>query len=316
MSEKIVSIVVPCYNGESYLDRFFLSILSQTYPALELVFVNDGSTDQTEKIVTSYIRPLKEKGVSFVYIGQENAGQAAALNAGLKKFTGSYLTCMDSDDELYPDAIEKKVEYLEAHPEKAFCYGKAVAVNEENPDKIIGVYAKRESSHSFFEDILYVNDVFFPGYLMRKEAFERAVPNRDIYSGKGGQNAQILLPMSWYYGEPAYVDNSVYKYYIRNNSHSHNINNGVKIIQQLYNYEKILIHTIKRISDPEAEKYIPKIQKYYARLRFGNALDTTDPELIAEQYKELSQQNAVNLHDIGMYFKYAWLGKYKKNDVK
>ena len=316
MSEKIVSIVVPCYNGESYLDRFFQSILSQTYQALELVFVNDGSTDQTEKVVASYSGQLKEKGISLIYLRQENAGQAAAMNTGLKEFTGNYLACMDSDDELFPNAVEKKVQYLELHPEKAYCYGKAIAVNEEAPEKIVNTYGRRVSNHSFFEDILYLNDVFFSGYLIRAEAFERAVPKRDIYTGRGGQNAQILLPMSWYYGEPAYVEDSVYKYYIRHASHSHSLNNSFKIIQQLYNYEKILIETIKRISDPEAENYIPMIQKYYARLRFGNALDTTEPELIKEQYKELRQQNIVNFHDAGMYFKYVLLSnKHKKNHV-
>ena len=86
MKKSLVSIVTPCYNGELYLDRFFQSVLNQTYPALELVFVNDGSTDGTEAVVDRY-RPLFQKrGIRFIYEYQENQGQAAALNRGLKLF--------------------------------------------------------------------------------------------------------------------------------------------------------------------------------------------------------------------------------------
>ncbi len=307
MAEKIVSIVTPCYNGENYLDRFFQSILSQTYPALELVFVNDGSTDQTEKKVNAYREQFQKKGIPLIYIRQENTGQAAALNAGLKKFKGSYLACMDSDDELLPDAIEKKVQCLEAHPEAAFCYGKAIAVNEEEPDRIVHIYGKRESSHSFFEDVLFAHDVFFPGYLIRTDAFDQVLPGREIYTGRGGQNAQILLPMGWYYGEPMYVEESVYKYFIRQNSHSRSINTSSKIIEQLNYYEKTLIESIQKIQDPKAQKYIPKVREHYARLRFGNAVDTMDPEIIRREYFKLKQLHIASLHDLAMYLKYVLL---------
>ena len=56
---KLVSIITPCYNGERYLDRYFNSLLEQTYPSVELIFVNDGSTDNTEKIAMEYGRKLE-----------------------------------------------------------------------------------------------------------------------------------------------------------------------------------------------------------------------------------------------------------------
>ena len=80
MDKPLVSIITPCYNGETFLHRYFESILAQTYPNLELIFVNDGSTDKTEEIAMSYQKKLCEKGIRYIYLEQENAGQAAALN--------------------------------------------------------------------------------------------------------------------------------------------------------------------------------------------------------------------------------------------
>ena len=61
MKYPLVSVITPCYNGEKYLDRYFKSILDQTYPNIELIFVNDGSNDKTEEIALSYKNKLEEK---------------------------------------------------------------------------------------------------------------------------------------------------------------------------------------------------------------------------------------------------------------
>ena len=104
MTKPLVSIITPCYNGEAFLKRYFESILNQTYPNLELIFINDGSTYRTEEIALSYRERLEKRGITYIYEKQENAGQAAALNRGLKLFTGEYLTWPDSDDEMVSSA--------------------------------------------------------------------------------------------------------------------------------------------------------------------------------------------------------------------
>ena len=307
MEKPLVSIITPCYNGETFLHRYFESILAQTYPNLELIFVNDGSTDKTEEIAMSYQKKLCEKGIRFIYLKQENAGQAAALNRGLKLFTGEYLTWSDSDDGIMPEFIEKKVQFLQNNPQYVYCYGKAIEVKEEEPDKIVATYEKRKHSgrYDFFEDIIFCKDVFFSGYLVKASAIDKAVSNREIYSGTGGQNAQILLPLSWYYGEPGYVEESVYKYYVRNSSHSHSQNTSEKIIEQLCNYERILLETIARIKDVNFQVYEKKIKMHYARWKYGNAVDTKNPELIRKYFFELKKYRKVGLHDFIMYKKYT-----------
>ena len=303
----LVSIVTPCYNGEEYLDRFFQSILRQTYDDLEIVFVDDGSKDKTREIANFYRCEFEKKGIRFVYCFQENAGQAAALNRGLKHFTGEYLLCVDSDDEISEDFVRKRVSFLENNSEYAYCYGKAIGVSDDASKKTICVYEKRNKSgkKDFFEDILYVKDVFFSGYMIRTSAFEKVIQDREIYAGPGGQNAQILLPMAWYYGEPGYVEGTVYTYYIRSSSHSHSQNTSTKFINQLCNYEKILIETIERIADKKAQEYKSDIRQHYARLEFGNAVDTKDAKMIKIYYKKLRNNSCITLHDRMLYIKYT-----------
>ena len=307
MNKPLVSIVTPCYNGESYLSRFFDSILNQTYTNLEVVLINDGSTDRTENVVHQYRSLFVKRGIPFIYEFQKNEGQAAALNRGLKLFTGEYVTWLDSDDEIMPDFIKNKVDFLEKHLEYVYCYGKAIVVDEEEPDRIVDVFEKRRKNgrYAFFEDVLMSRDVFFSGYLVKTTAFEKIILDREIYTGAGGQNAQILLPLGWHYGEPGYVENSVYKYYVRKDSHSHSQNTSEKIIQQLYNYEQILLHTLERISDKDVLKYNDIVKGYYAKLRFGNAVDTKKAELIKKHYFELKKTGTATKKDFALYIKYT-----------
>lgn len=305
--KPLVSIVTPCYNGENYIERFLNSIIHQTYPSLELVLINDGSTDRTEEIVNEYRDKLEQRGIQFVYEYRENAGQASALNRGLKLFTGTYLMWMDSDDEILPEAIEKRVEFLQNNPQCVFCYGKAISVMEENPQQIVETYEKRTKNgrYDFFEGVLYSRGVFFPGYMVLTSALDKVISDREIYAGKGGQNAQLLLPLAWYYGEPGYVEESVYKYYVRSDSHSHSQNTSEKIIQQFYNYEKILLETLKKMEDKNVQKYEKSVQKYYAGLRFGNAVDTKKAELIRKCYFEMKKVGRVTWHEFLLYVKYT-----------
>ena len=68
MDNPLVSIVTPCYNGAPYLPRFFDSILNQTYKHLEVIFVDDGSQDDTKKVVDQYSSKFKDSNIEFIYI--------------------------------------------------------------------------------------------------------------------------------------------------------------------------------------------------------------------------------------------------------
>ena len=94
-------------------------------------------------------------------------------------------------------------------------------------------------------------------------------------------------------------------YYIRSSSHSHSQNTSTKFINQLCNYEKILIETIERIADKKAQEYKSDIRQHSARLEFGNAVDTKDAKLIKIYYKKLRNNSCIILHDRMLYIKYT-----------
>lgn len=106
-----ITVIVPVYNVEKYLEKCIKSITDQTYKNLEIICVNDGSTDNSLQILTE----LSVKDLRIKVISQENSGVSAARNAGLDIASGDYITFVDSDDELEPDMYEVLVSLAEKY---------------------------------------------------------------------------------------------------------------------------------------------------------------------------------------------------------
>lgn len=100
--KKLISVIVTAYNIENYLPRCMDSLLKQTYPNLEVILVDDGSTDNTAQICDEYAA----KNDHIQVIHQKNGGPSAARNAGLKKAHGAYIGYVDGDDWIQPDMYE------------------------------------------------------------------------------------------------------------------------------------------------------------------------------------------------------------------
>ncbi len=108
---KIVSIIIPTYNRAAEVVEAIESALSQTYSPLEIIVVDDGSTDDTRERLEPYVA-----GKKITYIFKKNGGIASARNEGIKSATGDYILNLDSDDVLLPEAVETKVKILEGLP--------------------------------------------------------------------------------------------------------------------------------------------------------------------------------------------------------
>ena len=109
MKNKLVSIVVPMYNSEKYMSECIDSVLNQDYKNIELILVNDGSKDKTEKIAKDYAKNDKR----VIVINQENKGVSEARNNGIKHSKGEYITFIDSDDFIEKDFISYYVSLIE-----------------------------------------------------------------------------------------------------------------------------------------------------------------------------------------------------------
>lgn len=269
---KLVSIVSPCYNGESYIERYFESILAQTYRPLELILVNDGSKDRTDEIVSEYKKRLIESGITFKYIKKDNEGLGAAINDGLKQTTGDYLIWPDTDDFLMPQSIEKRVKFLEEHPEFGFVYSDGNVYEEGNLIKPVRtIQAKIPNDGCLFENVVSGNVVYTPcGYMLRMSAFLDVNPEKDIYPSRYGQDIQMLLPISKKY-RCGHLKEVLYGRVDRPGSLSKIVWNESDDAwkNRVLGLEEIYIETLKSIGG-EALAYIPYI--YYRDLRILTAI--------------------------------------------
>lgn len=121
-----VSIIISAYNAEKYIAQTLQSVLAQSWPHLEIIVVNDGSTDNTRQIVEQYVQG------NLLLINQENKGQDAALNEGFRHATGDYIKFMDSDDLINSTMIEKQVTALTGS-EELVAYGEWARFYDNEP---------------------------------------------------------------------------------------------------------------------------------------------------------------------------------------
>ena len=153
----LVSIIIPAYNTAPYIHRAIESSLRQTHPNIEVLVVNDGSTDDTLKVVEEYA--AKDERVRV--FTQENAGVSAARNYGIREAKGEYVTMLDSDDWLEDDAVEAMLDVQSKYPDRlpvggiydVFSNGKDFVrvVRSKTPSKVLSV---EDSIYTLFALVL------------------------------------------------------------------------------------------------------------------------------------------------------------------
>ena len=291
MRRPLVSIVTPCYNGEAFLDRYFECVLAQTYPSIELIFVDDGSTDQTFELAKSYRHALESRGYRSVFLRQEHAGQAAAINLGLPHVTGAYLTWPDSDDLMRPDNIEKKVQALEAHPEAGFVRCQVDIVDERNVESVLRtVKVDDTSSPWLFERLLHDDGTHCLNlaYLVRSDALFKALNGRKIVASPAGQNLQMLLPLAYHY-PCIYIDEPLASYVQRSGSHSKRALSIDQKLERNTQFEKMLKTVIEnmRLSGEETLEFKQHVDAQFLPARFDLTVQAGDFDDAAEIKKTL-----------------------------
>ena len=156
-----VSIIIPCYNQSKYVIDAIESAAAQTYPEIEIVCINDGSTDETAEIITGIAPKFKQ----MLFLDQkENKGVVKARNLAISKSTGTYILPLDADDAIEPDYVEKAVKILQNNPEIGVVYCKARYFGSKQ-----GIWKLPEFNKN---EMLYTNHVFVSA-LFRKSDFEK-----------------------------------------------------------------------------------------------------------------------------------------------
>lgn len=124
-----VSVIIPVYNREDYIAETIGSVLLQDHPDVELIVIDDGSTDDSYTVVE---RLAVEHGFTLLtHPGHVNRGQSASINLGLERCSGEYVAVLDSDDLFLPGKLTSQVRVLQERPDVGLVYGKGMGINSE-----------------------------------------------------------------------------------------------------------------------------------------------------------------------------------------
>lgn len=274
MQKGLVSIITPCYNTGGIIHRLLDSILDQDYSSVEMFVIDDGSTDNSKKVILSYTPIFEKRGYTLKYCYQKNQGQSAVINNALKWVKGEFLTWPDSDDFYNrPDAISSfvnKFNELDNEFGAVRCFPTYI---EER--KMTGSVQTKGINLGYdqFYNCLYSQDFMWGAgnYMIRIHALDKVNPSREIYVEKdAGQNWQMLLPVL--YSFKCYtLKESYFNVLERSDSHSRGQYKSYnQEIQKISSYENTILNTLDRIKemcDQEREELKENIRKKYLRER-------------------------------------------------
>jgi len=200
IDEPLVSVVVPSYNHEAYIEECILSVLNQTYKNIELIVVDDGSTDRSREILERL-----QNQFHFVLLFQENQGISKTMNKAISLSHGKYISSSASDDFMMPDKIERQVNYMESDPDCSLVFGKVHMV--DNNSQIIEGLTVVDPVEDVvgsvpFEKLIEGNCIPAASVMYKKEAWEQC--------GKYDENSIIEDWGLWlefaYSGKIVYLD--------------------------------------------------------------------------------------------------------------
>lgn len=137
----MISVIIPLYNGAKTIVKTLNSLMGQTYQDFEVIIVNDGSTDNSEMVASTYLQSVQSNN-RFFFLNQTNQGAPAARNHGFKSSKGEFVLFCDADAVLAPAALEIMLDNLKRHPEVSYAYSsfnwgkKFFRLNEFNPEQL------------------------------------------------------------------------------------------------------------------------------------------------------------------------------------
>ena len=256
----LVSVLIPAYNHENYIQETIASIITQTYPNIELIILDDGSKDKTWEKITELKPKCENRFVKIHFETKQNEGTCITLNKLLKLSSGEFVYIIASDDLAKPQAIEKEVKFLQDNPDYALAVGdneyvdsmgkqifrtqKAFTSNIKNAKyKTVKGFLSSKLKIDFLSDdfgsykTLYKENYIPNGYLIRKNIFEtignftKNAPLEDFW---------LMLQISKY-KKMKYIDEILFSYRIHDTNTIGNSTRMRELTTQTRNYEQKLL---------------------------------------------------------------------------
>ena len=252
ISDELVSIIIPIYNSEKFLKYSLDSVINQTYKNIEVICIDDGSTDPSKEILRQYSDKIQ-------VISQKNQGLASALNNGLSKASGKWIKWFSPDDVMFPNAIETLVNQIKKFPDNTIVYSNWEIIDEKG--KKIRDFS--ESDYNNLSEFDYnirlidgqqinVNTTLIPSSLFQKGCIFRNLDDPVSIDYDFFLRAAILYKMKFFL-----IQKSLIQYRIHNKQLSHN-----NILSTLNFLEQIKNEILSKLSNDEKFLYINSLKNY------------------------------------------------------
>jgi glycosyltransferase involved in cell wall biosynthesis len=168
MEDSKVSVVIPCFNSSKYIESTINSVLDQTYQSIEIILVDDGSTDKTYELLSKY----KKWAVILRHPDGANRGQACSVNFGLSKASGQYISILNHDDLWREDNVQLQVTKLKNEPGVGLVYSNGYAI-DENGKHLYTIFPPDHKEENSYGKLLMQCYLPSPSaYMIRRTAWD------------------------------------------------------------------------------------------------------------------------------------------------
>ena len=286
----LVTLWTSCYNHEDYLDDYFQGLISQTYSNIQLILVDDGSTDHSWERMCSYESRLREKFPLVVLERHENIGATEEFLAHFwKHAAGEYMCMLESDDYFLPTKIEENVRYFQEHPDVGAVHSE---IDYVYPDHIEyrhwDTAGQKTPKGDIFEALLLDNFIMTCSFICRTDLM-RTYINWHEYLAKGYivRDYACFLDLARH-TRFGYIDKSLARYRVLRDSAAHSTDLQ-KAFELATNYQQIKLDYIEKYGGPDRARRLATEGIYYAHFLFGFRMHGADQCL--EAYDWLVKHN-------------------------
>ena len=229
---KKISVIIPIYNAEKYLEECLNSIQKQNYTNYEVIMINDGSTDSSANICMHYVNV----DARFKLINQENKGVSAARNNGINNVTGDYIVFIDSDDYISPELFNTIIENIKDN--HLLCYGNYYLYQNK---LIYNLLDKENNDYKYIVENIYLSNKIC-GYLWNKVFISSIIKENNLFFSEDIHYCEDLLFVTKYLdycSKALYLNQCLYYYRMRKSSSTYSFENK-RNTSILLAYEEII----------------------------------------------------------------------------
>ncbi|MDR3299585.1 MAG: glycosyltransferase [Candidatus Accumulibacter sp.] len=258
-SQGKVSMIVPCYNKEKYIGAMLDSVLAQEWNNIELLLVNDGSTDGTRDVIVNYLPKFEKRGYKVKLIDQENGGCCKAVHTGLVNMTGDYFCLVDADDELNTEYVSKMAAWLDEHADFEWaCCSYQVCV--KNDDGTFAMQPMTSCSNmndnvQLLERHIIRQEITTSWIYMTRKSYIDKTKLIETFCTERKKTYEPLfaVPLMLGGGKLKTIDEPLYKFN-RHGSDLYYFDTCEKVVNYYSDYSYLYRHCIDRADIPDKEK--------------------------------------------------------------